>query len=335
MEPLLPSSSSVVDRYNDRARLEVLSRLFKVLRYGGLLYRNDRNDDEGWQYWHDTGLPIATALSHGSRVLIQLPKVNPTVKQQKSSIVSVLNRKIDNVLSTTSNNNDTDHCHLFWTWLLTGRMQGSVTSMVSTSTNGDDAMKEQKIVFRRLAATHAISYWNYDECHPIKLYDNTVRQKFMFEKNSKLGLSLRDTKIGLHNKLLQHHRHWGMNISMGGCGNYKSNRMIEPNGEFGHVYMYYMSSASHRHGGILVGVEGSEYGKVDQSGMEHTISAKSSPVGITNGLKWNRLRELGLKSCPDKYDSMFVDLSGGWSFLMSRPWNNSMLSETSMKTIDQ
>lgn len=58
------------------------------------------------------------------------------------------------------------------------------------------------------------------------------------------------------------------------------------------------------------GVEGSEYGKMDHIGHFHTISAKSSVIGVTNGYKWRgKKHSLEGLNGPDKYDSMFVDLS--------------------------
>jgi hypothetical protein len=62
--------------------------------------------------------------------------------------------------------------------------------------------------------------------------------------------------------VLEHHRHWGMNIPLGGHGRESLlGETISANGEHGHVYFYYMSGAEGRNGGVLIGVEGSEYGK--------------------------------------------------------------------------
>ncbi len=51
--------------------IEFLKRVFTVLYYGGLLYYGST----GWATWASSGIPIAAALSHGGRVLIQLPRV--------------------------------------------------------------------------------------------------------------------------------------------------------------------------------------------------------------------------------------------------------------------
>ena len=53
---------------------DFLARLFTVLRYGGLYYRESAaadTDAYGWKRW--SAWPIAAALGHGGRVMIQLP----------------------------------------------------------------------------------------------------------------------------------------------------------------------------------------------------------------------------------------------------------------------
>jgi len=50
---------------------EFLKRVFIVLYYGGLLYYGP----SGWAEWARSDIPIAAVLSHGGRVLIQLPRV--------------------------------------------------------------------------------------------------------------------------------------------------------------------------------------------------------------------------------------------------------------------
>jgi len=50
---------------------EFLKRVFTVLYYGGLLYYGP----SGWAEWARSDIPIAAVLSHGGRVLIQLPRV--------------------------------------------------------------------------------------------------------------------------------------------------------------------------------------------------------------------------------------------------------------------
>lgn len=53
--------------------------------------------------------------------------------------------------------------------------------------------------------------------------------------------------------------HYGVNISMGGTGNFNpvSGNRITSTGEFGHFYCYYLPPTDEEHGGVLMGIEGS------------------------------------------------------------------------------
>ena len=54
------------------SKSEVLRRIFKLLYFGGLRYRTREN--ASWRRWN---MPVARALSHGGRVLIQFDQVKP------------------------------------------------------------------------------------------------------------------------------------------------------------------------------------------------------------------------------------------------------------------
>jgi hypothetical protein len=41
----------------NRARRDILRRIFSILRYGGLFYRNDKKSNE-YNFRHDLNLPI-------------------------------------------------------------------------------------------------------------------------------------------------------------------------------------------------------------------------------------------------------------------------------------
>ena len=110
---------------------------------------------------------------------------------------------------------------------------------------------------------------------------------------------------------------------------------ISANGEHGHFYLYYMSPSSKRNGGILIGLEGSEYGKYSQCGSKHTISAESSSITATWGFKWKTKKtdvpDLTSENGPMKYNGMFVDLSKGWEYLiyLEETWDDDYVMETS------
>jgi hypothetical protein len=60
---------------NERARVKgFVIKLFRTIRYGGLLFRENAAETtgpHGWQWWHYTGMPLASVLGHGGRVMIQ------------------------------------------------------------------------------------------------------------------------------------------------------------------------------------------------------------------------------------------------------------------------
>lgn len=53
----------------DADKAAMLKRLFSVLHFAGLVFKRHG----AWSYWYSTNMPIATALSHGGRILIQTP----------------------------------------------------------------------------------------------------------------------------------------------------------------------------------------------------------------------------------------------------------------------
>jgi len=178
--------------------------------------------------------------------------------------------------------------------------------------------------------------------------------KDIIEIKEKLGLNTRNSKLlGSKEEVMLKHRHWGLNISMNGFGKKLPNFLsakeakrarkkgpkkgakttyttVEPTGEHSHIYLYYMSPGPKRHGGIMIGVEGSEPGKKDQSGETHGITAGSPFIGVTDGMKWNKVKDMGMEEYPDKYDSLFIDLSSGWEFLKEKEkeWQDEMVMDT-------
>jgi hypothetical protein len=104
-----------------------------------------------------------------------------------------------------------------------------------------------------------------------------------------------------------------------------------------------MSASPKRNGGILLGLEGSEYQKWDQVGHKHALIADSSSHSPTWGFKWRiskksktnneYYQDLSLDQGPSKYNGMFVDLSEGWEFLMELEplWEDDFVMETSKK----
>jgi hypothetical protein len=133
------------------------------------------------------------------------------------------------------------------------------------------------------------------------------------------GQTLAPRNIDLTEHLLGaprvHHRHMGMNLALGGVGNprftHEHTGEVEGDGSDGHMYIYYMAPKPARHGGLLIGVEGSAAGLFDVFGHQHTAKAISSDISPAGGAKW---RKLGMGPM-DANDDLLVDLSTGWQFL--------------------
>ena len=104
-----------------------------------------------------------------------------------------------------------------------------------------------------------------------------------------------------------------------------------------------MSASTKRNGGILLGLEGSEYLKWDQVGHKHAIIADSSSHSPTWGFKWRiskksktnnqYYQDLSADKGPTKYNGMFIDLSKGWEFLKENEhlWDDDFVMETSKR----
>jgi len=299
-----------LQRPGDQRLSHILRRIFICLRYGGTLVRENRKKKE-WFLWNK--FPIASLLSHGSRVMIQLPKAKGREKD-----------------------------HSFWRWLLTGDPQGSTDAIMSTFWSSSRAFKENRIIFRRVAATHGITDSRQDKMD----FDLPFqRSKIIHETKNRMGLK-HSKLVGSKKYLFEQHRHWGMNVPLGGYGNkpyvfrrtegempledYEQKEEIGCDGDHGHMYIHYMPPCNGGYGGLLIGVEGSEPNKESANGEKHTYKATSPLISPTWGLKWRKKGKSALGIGPDKYNSIFIDLaSTGWKFLQSKEqdWSDNFIYE--------
>lgn len=164
------------------AEVAFLKRVFTVLYHGGMFYKGVVN----WQTWASSDIPIAAAISHGGRVLIQLPKASGIDAEG------------------------------FFNWL----------------DGGDKIISSNS----RLAATHGIEPLSYVAMQPL---GGGHRHRVNEVKKGDL--------------------HYGVNIGLGGSGNYNpfSGNRIAANGEHGHLYVFYRAPTADDYGGLLIGCEGS------------------------------------------------------------------------------
>lgn len=158
---------------------DILRRIFTVLRFGAFFVLTNSGD---CQFWYEIGLPIATALSHGSRVMIQTPpSYDPLSKIQ-----------IDR----------------FWNWLLTGDKNGDSSKILSLELTGEECEKSKKQIFKRLAATHGIS-------GGIRENLKSGYTKYIKEERTS-GISISNANIFTNDSQFHTHPHWAMNIALGG-----------------------------------------------------------------------------------------------------------------------
>lgn len=179
---------------------DLLRRLFKVIRYGGLQYREKASCSDKWKTWTSTGMNVATVLSHGGRVMIQLPRVAAPKKQYFS------------LFAFKSTNEETSNDQGFWNWLITGDISGKLLdNHVSVEVSGGEAAMENKILFKRLGATHSLSYVEDEDLAETLL---AGRKKYICEQKT-CGINPRDTKVLLNKgTTLKKHRHWGMFVQL-------------------------------------------------------------------------------------------------------------------------
>lgn len=185
---------------------EVLLHIFTTLWVGRLVCKQPGG---GYTYWRNTGYPLAMALSHGGRIMIQLP-------------------------ADAAGNT-------YWNWLW-------------GATN--------PAAFARKVATHSIELRK----HPKALTGNV--QLYMNEENPRFGA--------------WSGQHYGMNIALGGLGNYNpiSGQSVHPDGSHGHLYFFYLPPTANKYGGILVGCETSAPGdqaKTQQQAFKSSAYAGQDP----------------------------------------------------------
>jgi len=96
-----------LDSPGDTQTSEIITRLFTILYHAGVMYYGKDNQ---WHDWYDSDYPIASVVSHGGRVLIQLPRASQTVAYSRVMTPSKFSIK----KVRTSANEDADHS--FWNW---------------------------------------------------------------------------------------------------------------------------------------------------------------------------------------------------------------------------
>ncbi|MCC2667073.1 MAG: uncharacterized protein K0S63_989 [Gammaproteobacteria bacterium] len=106
--------------------------------------------------------------------------------------------------------------------------------------------------------------------------------------------------------------HFGINLALGGAGNthFTSRNVIEPNGQHGHLYVFYRPAMKDStYGGLLVGIEQSAPGCPDQNGGSHGVMATHHALSATAGEDFGKNNSLVGHGPNRYYDGIFLDLT--------------------------
>lgn len=280
-----------------------LRRLFGIIFYGGVSFKDKDN------IWHDlwgahghNNLPVAAMLSHGGRVLVQLPpssnhddwKVKPDANLLQSNT-----RKENISRKVYFDKNKTDRGDFsFWRWLC-----GSMGSLDN-----------------RVISTHGLKIAD----SPTHLPNNG-----MLYLKEKKGMT-----VGTgHSKK---HQHYALNVSLGGYGNKSplSGETVKGDGLDGHLYLLFMPPTEIRCGGMLIGCENAQFGMGENrhTGAGHGAGGAANAVSAAGAFKWKDMSKTDMKGpIPvGKKGDVVVDLTGGMEHIKSLAgkFTEDMLSAT-------
>jgi hypothetical protein len=263
-----------------------LRRLFGVFFYGGLLFKDDQGT---WYDWNaayagrNPTVPVAAVLSHGGRVLIQLPPSNAAANWQAKQATGILasnSKKEGMVRSLYFDKNKTDRGEfVFWNWL-----------------NGAPPVAQNRVI-----STHGLKIGDQPRitAGAHKLY---LRET----KGSSAGTS--------HSK---RHQHYAINPSLGGyhLNSPLSNTQVQGDGLDGHLYFLYFPPNEFRCGGLLVGCENAQFGLGSNrhTGAGHGAGGAANETSATGGFKWGDMARKTNLNAPvpvGKVDDVFCDLTG-------------------------
>jgi uncharacterized membrane protein (UPF0136 family) len=294
----------------------LLKRVFTVIRHGGPMFRVDPS--KPWRWWNEKNWPIAAAMSHGNRLVIQLgeetenfwkwlygdgksdyEKVTPKPNSNKKALATVMGGMSPKVIGL-------------------GVITGTLPLIASVL-----ATKGAVIAYysgHSRVATHGLAK------------DSKV--------TSLIGGRMKSIKeTGLNALDLTKDRHWGVNVALGGqdspCefsvrvdeeGKPDPLKVDIVTGSFGHFYMYVLKDV-----GVMIGCEGSQPGSYDSFGHVHDEKATSGDFSPTGGLKWRDLPD-GPGCGGEKKDCFFMDLTMGWEHIRDDflpLFKSTMVGETS------
>lgn len=211
----------------------------------------------------ENGLPSSAYLSHGARVMVQIPP---------GSGNSLIN------------------------WLTSGHEDKDGKSMKQSQ---QEAIKENKVVYNRSAATHDVA---------IKKNAQTGEYELKEKKGFFIGAA---DFIG--DKFGKETKHFGVDLAMNASfgGKDPDGKIIDrPDGDHGHLYIHYTAPEEGKPGALLIGMEGAA-----PSSKKHSKTGASDPLSAVNTSMWQDLEKKTRDSSyqktliPQKYNGMFIELN--------------------------
>lgn len=240
----------------DKIKADVLLKSMLLLFFGQVRYRQrsdqrfypfDTLDDYFKNNTTLTHFPIAAILLHGSRVLVEFP--------------NEIAHPIRDWLIIDKNS---------WRYLATHRIT-TLTEVEVIANNSNDStslpiykcLKEEKV-----SGTQAAINFVSDSIAGLM----TICPEFSMPAHTHAKLDMAE--------------HYGIDLALGGVGNhhFASKKMIQNNGEHGHLYInFYRGVAYKNHSGLLLGIEQSAPGKSDQYGGEHDLLINDKLYSASGG----------------------------------------------------
>jgi hypothetical protein len=275
-----------------------LKRLFGLLYYGGLLFKDDQGN---WHDWNGTysgrnpTVPVAAALSHGGRVIIQIPPSNAAqnwqAKQAPPGLLMSNSRKEALVRWKYYSKNKADRGDFdFWNWL-----------------NGNPPVAHQRVI-----STHGLKVGDQPRI--------PAGGHKLYLKESK-GMSAGSSHS-------TRHRHYALNPSLGGyhLNSPLSGQQVQGDGLDGHLYMLFFPPNEFRCGGLLVGCENAQFGKGSNrhTGAGHGAGGAANETSATGGYKWADMARLTTMQAPvpvGKVNDVLCDLTGNLAAVQAQAAN--------------
>lgn len=232
----------------------IIKRLFLLLENANVQFRNTGATDYQRIAAINEQLPIekklnyAALLSHGGRIVIQIPPMG-------------------------------DHYHdpdKLLNWLVGGEHH--------IADNKKAHAQHHKPIYKRKSATHSLTR-RHGQLKELLL------SPLMPLHWGKLAIDM----IG--------QRHFGMNIDLK-----NSQQHTFEDGAHGHLYIYWLPPTKEKLGGLMIGCEHSQPGKVSHYGYKNSRK-KPSEFSLTGGLKFSHEKFSNYPIRPDKIDGLRIELS--------------------------